>query len=177
VTVSFLAEHVYTGKGAKKAIETAKANYAAQQAAEEKQKAALIAFRKQREQVERRRYQNKRQFPCGSSDSGSMTDTNSVSSFVPDVAPSLVPSETGRKVERYFRGGRSYFLLRAGCVREKKELPCHLKPWEKNEIVATLERGTRVYVDRVVGNRARISKPVHGWVSTMTARGDLLSEW
>lgn len=177
VTVSFLAEHVYTGKGAKKAIEAAKANYAAQQAAEEKQKAALRAFRKQREQAERRRYQNKRQFPCGSSDSGSMTDTNSVSSFVPDVAPSLVPSETGRKVERYFRGGKSYFLLRDGCVREKKELPRHLKPWEKNEIVATLESGTRVYVDRVVGNRARISKPVRGWVSTMTARGDLLSEW
>merc|ERR1712062_33251 len=76
-----------------------------------------------------------------------------------------------------FRGGRSYYLLRNGCVREKKELPRDLKPWEKNQEVCTLESGTRVYVDRVVGNRARISKPVQGWISTVTARGDLLAQW
>jgi len=175
VTVTLLAEHICTGEGAKKFIANAKAKYAVQQSVEQKQKASLRAFRKQREQAERR-HQNRRQFPCASSDSGSMTDTASVSSYVPDVAPSLVPSETGRKVERYFRGGKSYYLLREGCVRERKELPRQLKPWEKSKVVANLETGTRVYVERVVGNRAKISSPVKGWISTVTANGDLLSQ-
>jgi len=179
VTVSFLAEYIYTGKAAKQVIQNAKANYAAKQAAEDKQKAALREFRKQRKQAEKRHRESRQSQTAGSSDSGSMTETMSVSSasFVPDVAPSLVSSQTERKAERYFRGGRSYYLLRNGCVREKKELPRDLKPWEKNQEVCTLESGTRVYVDRVVGNRARISKPVQGWISTVTARGDLLAQW
>merc|ERR1719394_1253923 len=153
-------------------------DYVVRQNHEAKQKAALRAFKKQQKAAEKRRANQHRQVYAASSDSGSVTtDTASVSSFVPDVCASLVQSETRRKPQRYFRAGRSYYLKRDGCVREKRELPARYGPKRKikNEIVDTLEAWTLVYVTKVVGNRAQISSPVRGWVSTVTARGDLLT--
>jgi len=177
VTVSFLSEQILVGEGAKVDVMKAKTDYVLRQSHEAKQKAALRAFQEQAKAAEKRHAKQHRQVYAASSDSGSVTtDTASVSSFVPDVCPSLVQQETQRKPERYFRAGRSYYLRRQACVREKKDLPTRYGPKSriKNKIVDSLEAGTIVYVTKVVGNRAQISSPVRGWVSTFTTRGDLL---
>lgn len=165
----------------KKWIEQAKSEYAVQLNQQERQKAALRAFRKQ--QRTQTKPSQRRQSYAASESGTSISDTSSVTSFVPDVAPSLVQREVSQdRRKAYFRGGKSYYLMRNGTVREKKDLPRNVtrKKGErkyKNKIVTVLEAGTRVYVDRVVGNRAQISKPVKGWLSTVTANGQLLSQW
>lgn len=179
-TVRYLSEQLPFGECAKfdKVILKAKRDYVVQQNHEDKRSATLREFRKQQKVAEKRPAKQQSQVYAASSDSGSVTtDTASVSSFVPDVCASLVQSETRRKPQRYFRAGRSYYLKRQGCVREKRELPVRYGPKRKikNEIVASLEAWTLVYVTKVVGNRAQISSPVRGWVSTVTARGDLLT--
>jgi len=177
VTVSFLSEQILVGEGAKIDLTKAKTDYVLRQNHEAKQKAALRAFKKQQKAAEKRRANQHRQVYAASSDSGSVTtDTASVSSFVPDVCASLV-HETKRTPERYFRAGRSYYLKRQGCVREGRELPTRFGQGSriKNKIVDSLDAWTIVYVTKVVGNRAQISSPVRGWVSTVTARGELLT--
>jgi len=178
VTVSFLSEQILVGEGAKIDLTKAKTDYVLRQNHEAKQKAALRAFKKQQKAAEKRRANQHRQVYAASSDSGSVTtDTASISSFVPDVCASLVQDETKRTPERYFRAGRSYYLKRQGCVREGRELPTRFGKGSriKNKIVDSLDAWTIVYVTKVVGNRAQISSPVRGWVSTVTARGDLLT--
>jgi len=188
-TVSFLSEQIlvredakigkkqYFSFGEKIDLTKAKTDYVVRQNHEAKQKAALRVFKKQQKAAEKRRANQHRQVYAASSDSGSVTtDTASVSSFVPDVCASLV-HETKRTPERYFRAGRSYYLKRQGCVREGRELPTRFGKGSriKNKIVDSLDAWTIVYVTKVVGNRAQISSPVRGWVSTVTARGDLLT--
>jgi len=181
-TVTLMCEHVLTGKGAAQAIMKAKTNYVVQENRERKQAAALQKFERQRKAAEKRELRKQRQVYAASSDSGSMTDTASVSSFVPDVGVRLIQDDGAKKAPRYFRGGKSYYLLRNGVVREQRELPVHRptygkgKQVKKNAIVTTLEAGTRVYVAKVVGYRAFISSPVRGWISTVTAKGDLLRQ-
>jgi len=180
VTVSFLSQHkAIKGLGGRKMdLTKAKTDYVIRQSHEAKQKAALREFKKQQKAAEKQRANQQRQVYAASSDSGSVTtDTASVSSFVPDVCASLVQSETKRTPERYFREGRSYYLKRQGCVREGRELPTRYGKGSRirNKIVDSLDAWTIVYVTKVVGNRAQISSPVRGWVSTVTARGDLLT--
>jgi hypothetical protein len=189
-TVSFLSEQIlvredakigkkqYFSFGEKIDLTKAKTDYVVRQNHEAKQKAALRVFKKQQKAAEKRRANQHRQVYAASSDSGSVTtDTASVSSFVPDVCASLVQDETKRTPERYFRAGRSYYLKRQGCVREGRELPTRFGKGSriKNKIVDSLDAWTIVYVTKVVGNRAQISSPVRGWVSTVTARGNLLT--
>eukprot|EP00494_Astrolonche_serrata_P034281 UN34550 len=40
----------------------------------------------------------------------------------------------------------------------------------------TLKKGVVVYVAKVRGRRVRLNKPVHGWCSTVSSRGDILLE-
>lgn len=180
VTVGLLADFI---AGDKKVVQKAREDFVVAQSLEKKKQDKLRSVR-QKQQAAIQAYENSLSGCCkgASSDSGSVTmsvagdDASSVRSFVPDV-PNLVPSEAsaGRR-KQYFRGGKSYYLLRAGLVRKERDLPKGRRS-KPNPEVTTLPAHTRVYVDSVVGTRAKISKPVIGWISTKTKRGDLLAQW
>jgi len=168
VTVTFLAEHVFTGKGKQDVIAKAKTDFAVQQQKERKQQAALRKFEQQRKAAEKLRAKAAHEVHDASTDSGSVTSEST--------------AITVRSSNAYFRGGRSYWLLRNGCVREKEVLKrdaieafgAKKARFYKNKEVDSLPVGTRVYVEKVVGTRAKITSPIRGWISTTTARGDLL---
>merc|ERR1711881_747092 len=69
-----------------------------------------------------------------------------------------------------FEQEKYYQTMRSACVRTDKD--------KNSTFVCTLSGNTKVYVNFINSNtnRAYITKPVVGWISTITKKGNLLKK-